>query len=158
MIASKLKTKRLLTQKRRLWTALVASATLMSLSAIALAADRYVLPLTDPDKGRELFINKGCVVCHAVNGVGGTIAPALDADPEVNEIDPYSLMARMWAGADAMLLLQAMELGYQIEFTAQELAQIDRFLSDLEAQQELTQDDVPDLVKQWMVDEFYERL
>ena len=43
---------------------------------------RLVLPVIDSAKGRKLFVNKACVVCHSVNGVGGRVAPALDADPD----------------------------------------------------------------------------
>ena len=137
-----------------MFAAVLMSATLTAASA----ADRYVLPLADPDIGRNLFVNKGCIVCHQVNGVGGTVAPPLDASAKFNEIDPYDLMARMWEGADAMLLLQAMELGYHIEFTAEEIAHIDRFLNDPEAQKRLKPSDIPEWVKDWMIDEFYEQL
>ena len=78
-----------------------------------------VMPFTDAERGRELFVGKGCVVCHAVNGVGGTVAPPLDAAPGITVLDPFGFMARMWRGADAMLLLQGMELGYHIEFTGE---------------------------------------
>jgi len=117
-----------------------------------------VLPFTDPARGRELFVGKGCVVCHAVNGVGGTVAPALDAAPGMTVLDPFGFMARMWRGADAMLLLQGMELGYHIEFSGEELANIAHFLADAAAQAEFTDDDVPDMIRDWMIDDVYERL
>lgn len=33
------------------------------------------LPPMDSHRGRELFLEKGCVVCHAVNEVGGAVRP-----------------------------------------------------------------------------------
>lgn len=117
-----------------------------------------VIPFTNSERGRELFVNKGCVVCHAVNGIGGTVAPPLDAAPGVTVLDPFGFMARMWRGADAMLLLQGMELGYHIEFTGEELAHIARFLADADAQAEFEDADVPDMIRDWMIDDVYERL
>jgi cytochrome c553 len=38
-----------------------------------------MMPSMDAANGRKLFAAKGCVVCHAVNGIGGQDAPALDA-------------------------------------------------------------------------------
>ncbi len=37
------------------------------------------MPHMDPALGRKLFASKGCVACHAINGVGGHDAVALDA-------------------------------------------------------------------------------
>ena len=138
--------------------AFVSTAVALSLVAGSVIAGQYVLPFGDSQTGRQLFVNKGCVVCHAINGVGGTVAPPLDASTDNYDVDPYAFMARMWRGADAMLLLQAMELGYQIEFTAEELAHIDRFLNDSEIQREFSEDEIPDLIRDWMIDDVYERL
>ena len=33
-----------------------------------------VLPKMDSKRGRELYVNKGCVACHSINGVGGADA------------------------------------------------------------------------------------
>ncbi|MGH8630355.1 MAG: c-type cytochrome, partial [Burkholderiales bacterium] len=38
-----------------------------------------MMPSMDAANGRKLFAAKGCVVCHAVNGIGGQDAAALDA-------------------------------------------------------------------------------
>lgn len=117
----------------------------------------YLLPFASAQRGRALFVDKGCVVCHAVNGVGGKAGPALDVDPIRPFIDPFEFAARMWRGAPTMIVLQEMELGYQIEFTGTELAQIAHFLNDEAEQQTFGEADVPARVRGWMVDDIYER-
>ena len=42
------------------------------------------MPPIDPARGRKVFVEKGCVACHSVNGVGGDIGPSLD---EAESID-----------------------------------------------------------------------
>jgi len=37
------------------------------------------MPSMNPMRGRRLFVDKGCVACHAINGVGGHDATNLDA-------------------------------------------------------------------------------
>jgi cytochrome c len=118
----------------------------------------YLLPFADPEKGRQLFVGKGCVVCHSVNGVGGQVGPALDGNASRPYIDPFDMAARMWRGAPTMLLLQEMALGYQIDLTGQELAHIARFLQDLEAQKSFSSDDIPQRIRDLMVDKIYEEL
>ena len=117
----------------------------------------YFLPFASAQKGRGLFVEKGCVVCHAVNGVGGKAGPALDVDPARPFIDPFEFTARMWRGAATMIVLQEMELGYQIDFTGDELAQIARFLNDETEQQSFGEDEIPARIRDWMVDDIYER-
>ena len=116
----------------------------------------YALPFADAEKGRELFVGKGCVVCHAVNGAGGKAGPALDAaEDDAGYLDPFDFAARMWRGAQTMTVLQEMELGYQIEFTGAELAHIARFLGDRAAQRDFGDNDIPELIRDWMVDDVY---
>ncbi len=103
----------------------------------------YHLPFTSSERGRDLFINKGCVICHSLNGAGGEIGPPLDADPLQAQIDPFDFAARMWRGAAAMIAFQNLELGYQIELTGEEMADIARFLNDFEAQQTFNEDEIP---------------
>ena len=90
-------------------------------------------PAGDPRSGKDLFVDKGCVVCHSVNGVGGRAALPLDAPPDGREIDPMVFAAAMWEGASAMLSLQFTELGYQIGMTGQELRDLAAFASNLES-------------------------
>src|SRR5262245_17000303 len=79
-----------------------------------------MMPSMDPAKGRKLFAAKGCVVCHAVNGIGGKDAPALDASTMPGMTNPFDFVANMWRGASAMIDMQREELGAQIEFTGQD--------------------------------------
>ncbi len=78
----------------------------------------------DSARGRKLFASKGCAICHSVNGIGGERAPPLDAENMPNPINPFDFAASMWRGAEAMIAVQQEELGEQIEFTGQELADI----------------------------------
>ena len=57
-----------------------------------------------------------------------------------------------------MFVLQEMELGYQIDMTGEELAHIAGFVYDLEEQKRFSDDDVPELIRDWMTDTTYERL
>ena len=118
----------------------------------------YLVSFGNSERGRALFTGKGCVVCHSINGVGGKAGPALDADPSAPGLDVFEFAARMWRGAPTMIVLQEMELGYQIEFTGQELADLARFIHDAEAQRSFQETDVPELIRDWMVDEVYDEL
>jgi mono/diheme cytochrome c family protein len=109
-----------------------------------------LLPRLDSARGRELFLNKGCVACHSVNGVGGSTGPSLDADVSTTYVDPFSFAARMWRGAEAMIALQKLNLGFRIELTGEELGDLTAFASDRTEQKKLRQSDVPALVKRWL--------
>ena len=107
-----------------------------------------MMPMMNPARGRELFASKGCVVCHSVNGVGGEDAPPLDASEMPGVMNPFDFAARMWRGAEAMIYLQQEELGGQIEFTGQELADIIAFVHDAEEQAKFSDADLPPEIKQ----------
>jgi cytochrome c len=132
------------------------AAMVLGLSAFAAGADEptspsgYFLPFSSAQQGRDLFVNKGCVVCHAVNGVGGEIAPALDADPTQVQIDAFDFTARMWRGAQAMIAFQNMEFGFQIDLSGEDLADIARFLHDREAQRTFSEEEIPKNIRQMM--------
>jgi len=117
-----------------------------------------VMPLADAEEGKRLFVGKGCVVCHAVNGVGGKAAPPLDAARDGRTIDPLDFAARMWRGAPTMIVLQEMELGYQIELTGEEIAHLAAFAADADIQTGFRESDIPEVIRDWMVDEVYEEL
>ena len=127
-------------------------------TAPATGSPGWVVAFGESERGKALFTGKGCVVCHSINGVGGRAGPALDADPGKTQLDVFDFAARMWRGAPTMTVLQEMELGYQIELTGQELADLARFINDAEAQRQFTDADVPELIRDWMVDEVYDEL
>lgn len=114
------------------------------------------IPVIDSARGGRLFVTKGCVICHSVNRVGGKAGPALDAPEGKAIVDIFGFAARMWAGAFAMIELQGMELGYQLEIDGEELGHIAAFVYDKAAQRQFTQSDVPDLIKDMIIREPYE--
>jgi hypothetical protein len=117
---------------------------------------RLVVPMMDSAKGKRLFVDKGCVLCHSVNGVGGLAGPPLDVPDSVRYVDLLDFMARMWRGSFAMIELQGMELGYQLDFTGEELGHIAAFLADIDAQERFGEQDVPDLIQDMFIREQYE--
>lgn len=102
-----------------------------------------VLPRMNAARGRLLFASKGCVVCHSVNGIGGTDAPEFDAKNMSPAMDPFNFVARMWRGAGPMIAMQNEELGAQIEFTGQQLADIIAFLHNAKEQKKFSKRDIP---------------
>ena len=109
---------------------------------------------SDADRGRLNFVDQGCVICHSVNGVGGTVAPALDAEENVT-VDPADLAARMLNGAYAMAALQKAELGYTIDLSAQELRDISAFVGSPSSQRQLEFDDLPMTMRDALLTEVF---
>lgn len=107
----------------------------------------YHLVSSNSARGKQLFVNKGCVVCHSVNSAGGDAGPALDIDPSVRKIDVFGFAARMWKGAEEMVALQVMEVGFTIELNGQQLAHLAHFLHDYEAQKTFGDEDIPAIVR-----------
>ena len=100
---------------------------------------RLLMPIMDSEKGMKLFVEKGCYSCHSVNGVGGHDAAALDAHEMDEFMNPFDLAAKMWRMAPIMIPAQESELGAQIEFTGEELADIIAFLHDDAQQHKFTE-------------------
>lgn len=114
-----------------------------------------ILPLIDPDRGRRLFVTKGCFLCHQVNGTGGLAAPALDAPGGIDQLDVMGFVARMWNGAFAMLELQSLELGYQIELSGDEMADLAAFAASDEAQRGFSMEEIPEGLRDWIIEAPY---
>jgi len=121
--------------------------------ADAPSAPRISLSIPDAERGHRLFVNKGCVICHSINGVGGKAGPALDAAEVGAPVAPINFAARMWRGAVAMAVLQSMELGYQIELTGDEIADLAAFAASRSEQALLTESDIPEIMRGFTVDE-----
>ena len=111
-----------------------------------------IYPNIDPLRGKQMFVEKNCVLCHSINGVGGDIAPALDAPDNRREVDLLDFAARMWQGSYAMVELQATELDYRIDLEGYEIGDIAAFAYDLETQKSFSEDDVPPEIQQWILD------
>jgi cytochrome c len=102
------------------------------------------LPPMNSRRGRELFMEKGCVVCHAVNGVGGTVGPSLNAADMPVPMNAFEFAARMLKGAQAMTMMQEEELGGIIQLSGQELADLVAFAHDERAQKSVSLRQVPE--------------
>ena len=102
------------------------------------------MPPMDPERGRQVFVEKGCVACHSVNGVGGDLGPSLDAKDMPQPMNAFEFTARMWRGALAMTALQEDMLGEVISLDGQELADLVAFAHDAEEQAKLTEDQIPE--------------
>ena len=113
---------------------------------------KLVIPDLDSARGKTLFVERYCVVCHSINGVGGVAAPALDAVTTDGQVDILDFAARMWRGSYAMVELQATEFAYQIELEGDEIGDLAAFAYDLEAQKTFSKDDVPAEVEQWILE------
>ena len=150
-----------------LLTAGIAAGVITASSAIAIAEEvetdpnrvaepaAILLPLVDAEHGRRLFVSKGCVLCHAVNGAGGSAAPPLDADGASEQLDLMGFVVRMWNGAQAMIELQALELGYQIELSGEEIGHLAAFSASPEAQRGFSLQDIPDAMHPWVIEKPY---
>ncbi len=109
-----------------------------------------MMPQMDPVRGRKLFASKGCVACHAINGVGGHDATPLDAHTMDRVMNPFDFAAKMWAMAPAMIYAQEEALGEQILFTGDEIADIIAFVHHDEEQHKFSEADIPPRIRKWM--------
>ena len=120
------------------------SATQMA-RVMALMSDIGIAtPPMDAERGREVFVQKGCVACHSVNGVGGDLGPPLDAADMPSPMNAFEFSARMWRGARAMTEMQEDLLGEVISLDGQDLADLVVFAHDPEEQAKLTEDQIPE--------------
>ena len=103
-----------------------------------------VLPPMDSKRGRDLFVKKGCVLCHSINGVGGDVGPSLDAKDMPATMNAFDFAARMWKGAPAMAAMQEEELGAFIGLSGQDLADLIAFAHDNREQRKLSLSQVPE--------------
>ena len=137
-----------------LWLRAVTRVSLTNSQSVADEATiqslRYHLAPSNSARGKQLFVNKGCVICHSVNNSGGDVGPPLDVDPSTQTIDVFGFAARMWKGAEEMVALQVMEVGFPIELNGQELAHLAHFLHDYDAQMTFSDEDIPAIVRKLM--------
>lgn len=136
----------------------LAAAALASLAAGCVGPapeDAAVASAGDAAMGRDLFVARGCVLCHAVNGVGGKAAPPLDAAEPAAALDPLAFAARMWQGAPAMVDLQTVELGYVIELSGDDIRDLAAFAAAPDEQKKLTRAALPEAIRDSLIDERY---
>ena len=108
-------------------------------------------PEANARRGRILFITNGCIICHQINGIGGSAAPHLDIAREDRKVDPLEFSGRMWTGAAAMATLQARELGYVIELDGQDIADLAAFAASPEERALLTEASITDEMRGWFL-------
>lgn len=111
---------------------------------------KLVNPVMDAVKGKELFIEKACITCHAVNGIGGEDGMKIDAHVMLPEMDVFQFAARMWNHSQVMVAAQFEAFDEQIELTGQELANITAFVHDDAVQHTVTKDSIPPRVQKMM--------
>ncbi len=111
---------------------------------------RLYFPRMDPAKGMRLFASKGCVTCHAVNGVGGHDATSMDAHTMDTMMNPFELIAKMWRMAPSMIAAQEEAMGGQILFTGDEIAHIIAFIHDDSQQHEFKASMIPPEIQKLM--------
>src|SRR6266567_933372 len=85
----------------------------------------YVLP-GRPDLGRNLFSEKGCIQCHKVGGVGGTVGPDLVALGVRRS--PTEFAATIWNKAPAMMKAMGSEGVKVPQLKPEEMADIVAYL------------------------------
>jgi cytochrome c len=107
-------------------------------------------PEMDPMKGKKLFVDRGCVACHAVNGIGGHDAPALDAHKMGDIMNPFEFAAKMWKGAPAMIAAQEGAFDAQLLFSGDDLANIIAFAHSDSVQHGFTESDLTDKARKMM--------
>jgi len=69
----------------------------------AVHGPRLVIPIMNPMRGKKLFVSKGCIACHAVNGVGGHDASNMDVHTMNGLMNPFDFAAKMWNHAPGMI-------------------------------------------------------
>ena len=111
---------------------------------------QLVLPIMNPERGKKLFVDKGCVACHAVNGVGGHDAPNMDAHKDMGLVHPFDFAAKMWNHAAAMIAAQEGAFGEQVYFTGQELADMIAFVHDHDSQHGFSEKDLTAKAREMM--------
>ena len=111
---------------------------------------RLAFPIMNVVRGKKLFVAKGCVACHAVNGVGGHDAPAMDDHTSLGVISPFDFVAKMWNHAPGMLAAQEEAFGEPITFSGEQIADIIAFIHDDDAQHSFTEKDLTAKVRKMM--------
>jgi mono/diheme cytochrome c family protein len=93
--------------------------------ALALQGEKDLLN-GNPARGRELFVSKGCLECHSIRGVGGTVGP--DLGLKVFNKSVYEIGGILWNHSPFMAQ-KMVQMGIQRpDFEATELLDLISFL------------------------------
>ena len=93
--------------------------------ALALQSEQDLLS-GNPIRGRELFVSKGCLECHSIRGVGGTVGP--DLGLKVFNKSVYEIGGILWNHSPFMAQKMAQMGIRRPEFDASELLDLISFL------------------------------
>lgn len=88
----------------------------------------YFDPRGRPDRGRRLFTEKRCILCHQVAGTGGVVGPNLDA--AVQHSAPIYLATAMWNHGPQMLEVMRARRIARPTFQESELRDLIAFISE----------------------------
>jgi hypothetical protein len=92
------------------------------------------------------------VVCHSINGVGGSDAAPLDASSMDPSGNPFEFFARMLTAMTPMIAMQEDRLGHQVELDGEELGNLVAFIHDESAQKSFSIEEVPEDMQELMDD------
>ena len=109
---------------RRMWVLCLGAAAAAAAAALAPAAEGAA---PDPVDGSRLFVNKGCVTCHAVDGEGGKIGPDLGRISTGRTL--LGMAAVMWNHSPRMTERIKEAKVVRPKFTAEEMANLFAFLT-----------------------------
>ncbi len=112
-------------------------------AALLVIAFAFSVPVQATLGACMAFLDKGCVVCHSVNEVGGTVGPALNAADMLRPMNAFEFAARMWRGAPSMVQMQQDLLGEAISLRGQDLAGLVAFPHDEAEQRKLKTKQIP---------------
>jgi cytochrome c2 len=107
------------------WVLFTAVLTGLLSQALALQGEKDLLN-GNPARGRELFVSKGCLECHSIRGVGGTVGP--DLGLKVFNKSVYEIGGILWNHSPFMAQ-KMVQMGIQRpDFEATELLDLISFL------------------------------
>jgi mono/diheme cytochrome c family protein len=110
-----------------------------------------IIPNMNAARGRVYFATRACVVCHKVNGIGGSVAPPLEPAADGDAIDIFDFVTRMWRGARSMVALQENLFAENIDLAPDEMADIIAFINDPAERAKFSEKDIPKFVRDFML-------
>ena len=109
-----------------------------------------VIPNMNTARGRVYFATRACIVCHKVNGIGGSVAPSIEPAANGGAIDVFDFVTRMWRGARSMVALQENLFSEIIDLAPDEMADIIALINDPAERAKFSENDIPKYVRDYM--------